>query len=77
MTAGICQRLYALAYPSFVIAGDGSLSLHILRLESQTGIIFNREQGILVTTSGSPFVVDLLAAGLVHLAQVGWSPARP
>ena len=60
-----------LAIPQTAIAADGSLTLNVLRVESEAGIIFPRHSGIMVSTQGEPFIVDLLTAGLVNLAQAG------
>ena len=60
-----------LVIPPTALQADGSLRLQILRMGSESGIIFSRENGIMVTTNGSPFIVDLLKAGLVNLAQAG------
>ena len=60
-----------LQLPVQAIAGDGSLRLHLMRVESAAGIIFSRQNGIMVSAQGAPFIVDLLIAGMINLAQAG------
>lgn len=57
--------------PATAIDHGGSLHLQLLRMDSESVITIPREGGIMVTTRGPPFVVDLLKAGLVHLAHAG------